>query len=94
MRAFPSCVALGCRSCSTSPTACSFRGRARHPCGQREPRALAPAAVAAGVDGLFLETHPDPWKAKSGAQNALALDRLDALLGLLTRIDAARRDAS
>ena len=55
---------------------------------------LAPAGVAAGVDGVFLEIHEDPPKAKSDAQNALALDRLDALLGLLTRIDAARRDAS
>jgi 2-dehydro-3-deoxyphosphooctonate aldolase (KDO 8-P synthase) len=55
---------------------------------------LAPAGVAAGVDGVFLEIHEDPPRAKSDAQNALALDRLDGLLGLLTRIDAARRDAS
>jgi 2-dehydro-3-deoxyphosphooctonate aldolase (KDO 8-P synthase) len=55
---------------------------------------LAPAGVAAGVDGVFLEIHEDPARAKSDAQNALALDRLDALLRLLTRIDAARRDAS
>jgi 2-dehydro-3-deoxyphosphooctonate aldolase (KDO 8-P synthase) len=55
---------------------------------------LAPAGVAAGVDGVFLEIHEDPPAAKSDAQNALALDRLDGLLGLLTRIDAARRDAS
>ena len=55
---------------------------------------LAPAGVAAGVDGVFLEIHEDPSRAKSDAQNALALDRLDGLLELLTRIDAARRDAS
>jgi 2-dehydro-3-deoxyphosphooctonate aldolase (KDO 8-P synthase) len=55
---------------------------------------LAPAGVAAGVDGVFLEIHGNPPSAKSDAQNALALDRLDALLRLLTRIDAARRDAS
>ena len=54
---------------------------------------LAPAGVAAGVDGIFLEIHEDPSKAKSDAQNTLALGRLDALLQLLTRIDAARRDA-
>ena len=54
---------------------------------------LAPAGVAAGVDGIFVEVHEDPSKAKSDAQNTLALDRLDALLQLLTRIDAARRDA-
>jgi 2-dehydro-3-deoxyphosphooctonate aldolase (KDO 8-P synthase) len=55
---------------------------------------LAPAGVAAGVDGVFLEIHDDPAAARSDAQNALALDRLDGLLRLLTRIDAARRDAS
>jgi 2-dehydro-3-deoxyphosphooctonate aldolase (KDO 8-P synthase) len=55
---------------------------------------LAPAGVAAGVDGVFLEIHEEPPKASSDAQNALALDRLDGLLQLLTRIDAARRDAS
>ena len=55
---------------------------------------LAPAGVAAGVDGVFLEIHEDPARAKSDAQNALALDRLDGLLLLLTRIDAARRGAS
>jgi 2-dehydro-3-deoxyphosphooctonate aldolase (KDO 8-P synthase) len=55
---------------------------------------LAPAGVAAGVDGVFLEIHEHPPAAKSDAQNALALDRLDALLQLLTRIDAARRDAA
>ncbi|MFO7694271.1 MAG: 3-deoxy-8-phosphooctulonate synthase, partial [Vicinamibacterales bacterium] len=53
---------------------------------------LAPAGVAAGIDGVFLEIHEDPPRAKSDAQNALALDRLDGLLGLLTRIDAARRE--
>jgi 2-dehydro-3-deoxyphosphooctonate aldolase (KDO 8-P synthase) len=54
---------------------------------------LAPAGVAAGVDGVFLEIHDDPPRAKSDAQNALALDRLEALLRLLTQIDAARRHA-
>jgi 2-dehydro-3-deoxyphosphooctonate aldolase (KDO 8-P synthase) len=54
---------------------------------------LAPAGVAAGVDGVFLEIHEHPALAKSDAQNALALDRLEPLLRLLTRIDAARREA-
>jgi 2-dehydro-3-deoxyphosphooctonate aldolase (KDO 8-P synthase) len=54
---------------------------------------LAPAGVAAGIDGVFLEIHDDPPRARSDAQNALGLDRLDALLRLLTRIDAARREA-
>lgn len=57
---------------------------------------LASAGVAAGVNGVFLEVHEDPPRARSDAQNALALDRLEPLLRLLTRIDAARlgRDAS
>ncbi len=54
---------------------------------------LAPAGVAAGVDGVFLEIHEHPAQARSDAQNALALDRLEPLLRLLTRIDAARSEA-
>jgi 2-dehydro-3-deoxyphosphooctonate aldolase (KDO 8-P synthase) len=49
---------------------------------------LGSAGVAAGVDGVFLEVHDDPPRAKSDAQNALRLDRLDALLERLIRIDA------
>ncbi len=44
--------------------------------------------MAAGVDGVFLEVHEDPARAKSDAQNALRLDALDALLERLMRIDA------
>jgi 2-dehydro-3-deoxyphosphooctonate aldolase (KDO 8-P synthase) len=54
---------------------------------------LASAAVAAGVDGLFLEVHDQPARAKSDAQNALALDRLEPLLQKVMRIDAAAREA-
>ena len=39
---------------------------------------LAAAAVAAGVDGLFVEVHDNPPRAKSDAQNALPLDRARA----------------
>ena len=49
---------------------------------------LASAGVAAGVDGVFLEVHDDPARAKSDAQNALRLDRLEPLLRRLTAIDA------
>ena len=52
---------------------------------------LAPAGVAAGVDGVFLEIHENPAAAKSDAQNALALNRLEPLLQMLVRIDGARR---
>jgi 2-dehydro-3-deoxyphosphooctonate aldolase (KDO 8-P synthase) len=54
---------------------------------------LASAGVAAGVDGVFLEVHDDPSRAKSDAQNALRLDKLEPLLGRLRAIDAiAKRD--
>ncbi len=47
---------------------------------------MARAAIAAGVDGLFIETHPDPSLAKSDGANMLKLDRLDDLLNKLTRL--------
>jgi len=53
---------------------------------------LASAGVGAGVDGVFLEIHERPEHAKSDAQNALALDRLEPLLRRLVRLDAAVRD--
>jgi 2-dehydro-3-deoxyphosphooctonate aldolase (KDO 8-P synthase) len=49
---------------------------------------LASAGVAAGVDGVFLEVHADPARAKSDAQNALKLDLLEPLLRRLLAIDA------
>ena len=49
---------------------------------------LASAGVAAGVDGVFLEIHERPSEAKSDAQNALQLDRLEPLLRRLVRIHA------
>jgi 2-dehydro-3-deoxyphosphooctonate aldolase (KDO 8-P synthase) len=49
---------------------------------------LASAGVGAGVDGVFLEVHEEPSRAKSDAQNALRLDRLEPLLRRLMAIDA------
>lgn len=55
--------------------------------GQREfAGALARAAVAVGVDGLFLETHPDPDKAPSDGPNMIPLHRMEALLEQLLAI--------
>lgn len=48
---------------------------------------LARAAVAAGVSGLFMETHPDPSKALSDGPNSWPLDRMEALLEQLIAID-------
>jgi 2-dehydro-3-deoxyphosphooctonate aldolase (KDO 8-P synthase) len=52
---------------------------------------LARAGVGAGVDGVFLEVHEDPARAKSDGQNALRLDRLEPLLRQLVQIDAIAR---
>ncbi len=58
--------------------------------GQREfVPVLARAAVAAGVSGVFLETHPDPQNAKSDGPNAVPLARVRDLLAILRRIDEA-----
>jgi 2-dehydro-3-deoxyphosphooctonate aldolase (KDO 8-P synthase) len=58
--------------------------------GQREfVPVLARAAVAAGVSGLFMETHPEPAKALSDGPNAWPLDRMRSLLTMLKEIDAA-----
>jgi 2-dehydro-3-deoxyphosphooctonate aldolase (KDO 8-P synthase) len=56
--------------------------------GQREfVPVLARAAVAAGVAGLFMETHPNPAEAKSDGPNAVPLDRMRELLETLLEID-------
>ena len=58
--------------------------------GQREfVPVLARAAVAAGVAGIFMETHPDPAKALSDGPNAWPLDRMASLLTTLKELDAA-----
>ena len=54
---------------------------------------LASAGVAAGVDGVFLEVHENPPAAKSDAQNALRLDRLEPLLRRLMALDAIAKHA-
>jgi len=57
--------------------------------GQREfVPVLARAATAAGISGLFMETHPDPDKALSDGPNAWPLGELRELLEVLKRIDA------
>lgn len=61
--------------------------------GQREfVPLLARAAVAAGISGLFMETHPDPDRALSDGPNSWPLDRLEGLLEGLVAIDALVKD--
>jgi 2-dehydro-3-deoxyphosphooctonate aldolase (KDO 8-P synthase) len=56
--------------------------------GQREfVPVLARAAVAVGISGLFMETHPDPANAKSDGPNAWPLDRMETLLSTLVNLD-------
>jgi len=56
--------------------------------GQREfVPVLARAAIAAGVSGLYMETHPDPERALSDGPNAWPLDKIEALLETLKIID-------
>ena len=58
--------------------------------GQREfIPVLARAAVASGVAGLFMETHPEPAKALSDGPNAWPLDRMEPLLMTLKQLDEA-----
>jgi len=57
--------------------------------GQREfVPVLARAAVAAGIAGLFMETHPHPDQALSDGPNVWPLDRMEALLATLKALDA------
>jgi 2-dehydro-3-deoxyphosphooctonate aldolase (KDO 8-P synthase) len=56
--------------------------------GQREHvPVLARAAVASGIAGLFMETHPDPANARSDGPNAWPLDRMESLLTTLLELD-------
>ena len=56
--------------------------------GQREfVPVLARAAVATGISGLFMETHPDPENARSDGPNAWPLDRMESLLSTLVELD-------
>jgi len=56
--------------------------------GQREHiPVLVRAAVAAGVSGLFMETHPDPANALCDGPNAWPLDKMESLLSVLMEID-------
>lgn len=62
--------------------------------GQREfVPVLARAAVAVGISGLFMETHPNPAKALSDGPNAVPLDRIKELLESLLAIDSVIKDS-
>lgn len=67
-------------------------GQGTHSGGKREYiPVLARAAIAAGVSGLFMETHPDPDNALSDGPNSWPLDRMKGLLEHLQSIDQATK---
>jgi 2-dehydro-3-deoxyphosphooctonate aldolase (KDO 8-P synthase) len=60
--------------------------------GQREfVPVLARAAVAVGISGIFMETHPDPDKALSDGPNAWPLGKMETLLRVLKELDAVAK---
>jgi len=67
-------------------------GEAGRSGGQREfVPVLARAAVAAGISGIFMETHPNPDKALSDGPNAWPLDKMQTLLECLKELDACAK---
>jgi 2-dehydro-3-deoxyphosphooctonate aldolase (KDO 8-P synthase) len=93
MRAFPLIRALGVPVVFDVTHSLQLPGAGQgETAGQPEfIEPLASAGVAAGVDGIFLEVHEEPSRAKSDAQNALRIDRLERLLLKLAAIDQAVR---
>ncbi len=62
--------------------------------GQREyVPVLARAAMAAGISGIFMETHPDPANAKSDGPNSYPMHQLKSMLGMLQQIDKVVKSA-
>jgi 2-dehydro-3-deoxyphosphooctonate aldolase (KDO 8-P synthase) len=91
MRALPILRAFGCPVVFDATHSVQLPGGAgTASSGQREFVApLARAAVAVGVDGIFLEVHPDPDQAPSDGPNMIPLDALPLLLETLLRVREA-----
>jgi 2-dehydro-3-deoxyphosphooctonate aldolase (KDO 8-P synthase) len=90
MRALPMMRSLGCPVIFDATHSVQLPGGAGNSSsGQREFIApLARAAVAAGLDGIFMEVHPRPEKALCDGPNSMPLERVEALLKLLLKIHA------
>ncbi len=88
MRSFPVMHSLGCPVIYDATHSVQLPGGAGGKSGgQREfIPPLARAAVAAGVDGLFMEVHPEPEKALCDGPNSLPLDQVEPLLEQLLQI--------
>jgi 2-dehydro-3-deoxyphosphooctonate aldolase (KDO 8-P synthase) len=90
MRALPVMRSLGCPVIFDATHSVQLPGGAgKSSGGQREFIApLARAAVAAGLDGIFMEVHPRPEKALCDGPNSMPLEKIEALLKLLVKIHA------
>jgi len=91
MRSLPIMRSLGCPVIFDGTHSVQLPGGAGGSSGgQREfVEPLTKAAVAAGIDGLFMEIHPDPDKALCDGPNSIPLDKIESLLTKITRIRAA-----
>lgn len=91
MRSLPVMRSLGCPVIFDATHSVQLPGGAGGASsGQREfIEPLTKAAVAAGIDGLFMEMHPDPDKALCDGPNSIPLDEVEALLARLVRIREA-----
>ncbi len=90
MRALPVMRSLGCPVIFDATHSVQLPGGAGTSSGgQREfIPPLARAAVAAGIDGIFMEVHPQPEKALCDGANSMPLDRVETLLRILLEIHA------
>lgn len=91
MRSLPVMRSLGCPVIFDATHSVQLPGGAGGASsGQREfIEPLTKAAVAAGIDGLFMEIHPDPDKALCDGPNSIPLDEVEALLTRIVRIREA-----
>lgn len=86
-------MALGAPVCFDATHSTQLPGATGKATGGRPDRCalLARAAVAAGVDAVFVECHPDPARSQSDAATIQPLERMSALLGQLARVREAAR---
>lgn len=91
MRSFPVMRSFGCPVIFDATHSVQLPGGAGGASGgQREfIEPLAKGAVAAGVDGLFMEIHPDPDNALCDGPNSIPLDQVEALLVKIKRVREA-----
>lgn len=92
MRSFPIMRAMGCPVVFDATHAVRLYGYPSSDPQGGEPQFIAPlarAAVACGLDGLFLEVHPNPSKALCDASSMLSIDEVDNLLSSVAALDRA-----